>query len=212
VVADVYLNDAAPAAGVRVAPAPGLLSRSRLARHLLFALSRLAPDERAGRDMAALRREWDAWSAEIAERFPPGRGDPRTDVGAFNALVRRSVADWGSAWAEGAWRRMTPVLREMKRQADVNGFDLVFVVFPVREQVDAIFVPDFPQQRLAAVAREIGVPVLDLLPLLRRAARDSPQPIFYDRCHPTPYGNRLIAPWILDFVRSRLAERGGAGR
>ena len=204
VVVDMYLNDAFPSPGVWMVDVPAPLRRSRLLSHVAFALSRLRGERGPGRDMALLRQRWDAWSREIATRFPAGPGDVLRDVGAFNGVIRMAVSDWGSAWAEGAWERMTPVLREMKRQATLHGFELRIVLFPVRHQVDASFVHDFPQRRAAAVAREIDAPFLDLLPLFRRARDESREPLFYDNCHPTPYGNRLVAGWILDFLR-----RGG---
>ena len=43
---------------------------------------------------------------------------------------------------------MTPVFAAFKRQAEKHGFQLAIVMFPVRRQVDAEFVNDYPQQKM----------------------------------------------------------------
>lgn len=204
VVLDMYLNDVFPSPGVRVADVPPLLGHSWFVRDVFSLAVRLHPAPPQGRDFARMQQQWDAWSREIAARFPPGDGEVTRDPGAFNRLIALSVADWGSAWADGAWAQMAPVLAELRRQADAHGFALYIVLFPVVHQVEANFVQDFPQQKLAGIARTLNVPVLDLLPLFRTAHRQAREPIFYDRCHPTPYGNRLVARWILDFLRAQM--------
>ena len=54
--------------------------------------------------------------------------------------------------------------------------------------------------------------MLDLLPILR--AQPGVETLFYDRCHYTPAGNRLVAEEILSFIhdharvpRSEAADR-----
>ncbi|HJQ85803.1 MAG TPA: hypothetical protein VKA21_17070 [Candidatus Binatia bacterium] len=202
VVVDLYLNDAFPSPGVRIVPLPPLLDASWFLRHVAAAAARLGSDGSVGRDATLVRQNREAWGREIAARFPAGGGDPTRDVAAFHGLVQRAVSDWGSAWAEGAWARMIPVLEELRRQSALHGFALRIVVFPVRPQVEAAFVEDFPQQRLARAAHDLDVPVLDLLPLLRRAHRAGGEPLFYDQCHPTPHASRLVAGWLLDFLRA----------
>ena len=53
--------------------------------------------------------------------------------------------------------------------------------------------------------------MLDLLPLLRGAhqgwvegGRKKPERMFYDWCHHTPHGNRLIAGWVHEFLQENL--------
>ena len=108
---------------------------------------------------------------------------------------------------------MHPYFVELRRQADLNGFQLLFVAFPVEHQVSAPFVYDYPQQRLAQVADELDVPMLDLLPLLRAEHQDWVEDgrneagrLFYDWCHHRPHGNRLIAGWVHDFLQENLAR------
>jgi hypothetical protein len=211
VVLDFYLNDLHDSVGIEFLRPPGWLWRSRLAHHLLGALSLAL----AGRDMESLgtrimARErggdfsletWAAWRDEVARRFPPGEGDPTRDVPAFHRLVQKQFMDWGSAWSDQTWAQMAPAFRELKALADRRRFELRIVAFPVRQQVVADFVADYPQQKLRELAAALGVPVLDLLPVLREAHRRGMGSLFYDHCHPTPLGNRVIAEAILSFLR-----------
>jgi hypothetical protein len=205
VVLGFYLNDVAPSPGVHVWRPPGMVRWSRLAQHLYRAASLLASGERDDLISPETAR---VWIEEIHERFPPGPGDPMKDPAAFNRIILENFGDWGNAWSDGAWQRMEPILREMKRQADLNGFRLRILCFPVRQQVEAAFVYDHPQQRLAEFAGDLGVPYLDLLPVLRKAHRESGQVLFLDQCHHTAYGNRLVAREVLAFLREGARSEG----
>ncbi len=130
----------------------------------------------------------------------------------LNYAIKRQIGDWGSAWSDGAWEYMRPYFVELRRQADLNGFRLLFVAFPVQNQVAAPFIYDYPQRRFEEVADELDVPMLDLLPLLRaehqgwvQGRRKKDGRLFYDWCHHTPRGNQLIAGWIHEFLQEHLA-------
>jgi hypothetical protein len=197
VVLGFYLNDVQQSPGVRILPVPAFLEWSVLARYAAGTVPRFL-----------LRPDWDIspkemtdWLKEIRRRAPAVHGDPLKDPGAFNALVQENYRDWGSAWSDKVWMRLDPILAEFRRQADLHHFRLVIVAFPVEPQVKAAFVSDWPQRRLAESARRLGVPMLDLLPVLREAARGG-EPLFYDVCHHTPAGSRAVAGAILEFLRA----------
>lgn len=198
-----YLNDALPSPGVRILPVPRVLEWSRLALYVArsVALFRDRPD--ADLD----RSETKAWLAELRERYPAGDGDPTRDRPAFNQLVQVAYRDWGSAWTEGAWRRIDPLLAELKRNTDIRRIDLRIVCFPVADQVRAGFVTDDPQRRLRASSERLRVPFLDLLPILRQAKESSESPLFLDHCHLTSTGHALIARTLLDFLASPKRRR-----
>lgn len=196
-----YLNDVESSAGIELVTPTGLFAYSRLAE-LLGARVALLEDRWLQRDVATISMETDAqWRAELEERLPSQPGDHGRDPKAFNKLIKDLIFDWGSAWSEGAWDRMEPLLIEMKRQADLLGVPFLIVAFPVFDQVTAEFVYDYPQQRLAAIATEMGVPMLDLLPLLRAEFRSSDEVLYWDWCHPSPAGSEIIAAAILEFVQ-----------
>ena len=199
-----YLNDAFESPGVRLLRVPPLLSGSHLVRHAYRAVSFLRSQAAANPDALLSLRQLKKWRDEVRERFPPGEGDLVTDPPAFNAALQHGYRDYGVAWSDSAWERMRPVFHEFRRQARIHGFRLMIVAFPIRGQVIVNYTYDYPQRKLEAIAREIDAPFLDLLPLFRQACHESSELAFYDHCHHTPYGNQLIAKWILAFLLEHL--------
>lgn len=210
VVLNWYLNDVQGSAGVEIVKPTGLLAYSRLAELLFASVAGLEPNRL---DVSTVSPETDrAWREQVQRKFPPGPGHYVISPPGFNQRIQELFFDWGAAWADGAWERMAPLIEEMQRQAESHGARFLIVAFPVREQVDADFVHDYPQQKLAEIARRIDAPMLDLLPLLRAERRRTEKRLFWDWCHPSPYGSRLIAEAILEFVQREgggLAEREG---
>jgi lysophospholipase L1-like esterase len=197
VVLGFYLNDVANSPAVEIRRVPTWLEWSRVAQ----IVARVMPSAGAWEDFKVDSETMSAWQEQVMKDFPPGDGNPRFEPAAFNGLIHKSFSDWGRAWSEGAWERMTPVFRELKRQSEIHDFELVFLIFPVRAQVRAEFVYDYPQRRLADLARELDVPMLDLLPTLREAAQSSKEQLFFDHCHHTARGHQVIAEAIHSFLR-----------
>lgn len=202
VVLDFYLNDVQESPGVQILHVPRFLAWSWLAQHLALNIPFLAPRE----EPAVGEQETAAWLNDLLREYPAGPGVPSKDPPAFNGLIQDRYQDWGSAWSASAWRLIEPLLAEFKRQSDVHGFKLLIVCFPVAAQVEADFVYDQPQRRLMTVAGRLGVPALDLLPVLRQARGETSEPLFYDECHQTPEGSRRLAGPILEFIRRESAR------
>ena len=59
------------------------------------------------------------------------------------------------------------MLAEFARLAGQHGFRFVIVGLPVRQQVEPAALFDYPQRRLREISQTLGVPLLDLLPVLR---------------------------------------------
>jgi lysophospholipase L1-like esterase len=205
VVLDFYLNDALPPPAVWHIPPPSWLEWSRLVAYALSAFSHLR-DSDLSRERAAFEDEIRKWAAQVEQRYPTEAGHPLRDRRAFNSEILRNIGDWGSGWAEGAWLQMLPIFKEFRRLADLHGFELRVVCFPVRHQVEAEFLANAPQQRLANLTADLGIPYLDLLPVFRKAYRAIDEPIYYDHCHPTPRGSRIVAQSILEFLRAHDTE------
>lgn len=199
-----YLNDVQPSPGVRVTSLPKYLEWSRVARLASDVIENWDSNvDVAGRVPAS---ELKIWRDETRLRYPPGQGNVLKNPEAFNALMQNLFNDWGSAWSDGAWSRMEPILGEFVRFANIHGFRLLVAVFPVQLQVAVDYEYDHPQQRLKEVAKGLDIPVLDLLPILRKEMRSATEPIFYDHCHHTPYGQRLIAEQMVRFVLDNLKQ------
>jgi lysophospholipase L1-like esterase len=90
---------------------------------------------------------------------------------------------------ELAWLRTR--YDEIARVATTVGAPFVVVVFPYAAQVDGRQ-PHRVQERLATLARDAGWPAVDLLPVLRDAARAGTS-LFLDPWHLTPTGSRVVA-------------------
>lgn len=142
---------------------------------------------------------------QLAMRLERGPGDWRESERAFSQIVFDWRGDWGGAWSDHVWELMRPLLVELKRLSDVHRFTLVFVALPVSYQVEARFVDNRPQRRLVQIGRELGVPVLDLLPPLRAAT--SQGTLFYDQCHHTALGSRVVARAVADFLTTTVPDR-----
>lgn len=208
VVLGFFLNDVEPSPGVRILQPPWFLEWSWFARHL----GRVLPFLLKAETFRLYSWQTGPWRRELRSQYPPGNGDPEEDPAAFNAAILEAYNDWGSAWTDSAWRRIEPLLMEFGREAALHRFTPLVVCFPVRLQVEARFVYDQPQRRLRAIAGRLGMPVLDLMPLLREAAPRAAGPIFADHCHYTTYGNEVLAPLVLDFIRAHVPARRIGGR
>jgi lysophospholipase L1-like esterase len=206
-----YLNDFHESPGVRISRVPAALAWSRLASHLWLAAPRLViwatgrgygllGASTRGLDMKAARADLEA---ELAAR----RSRMSAEQKQFYDRVLTFFPDWGGAWGKRTWSRIEPCLEEMRRLADKHGFRLFIVAFPVRDQVEAGFLADEPQQYLGELAARLDVPCLDILPRLRQAHAAGGTPLFYDHCHHTPEGNRIIAAAIYEFLARELAEQ-----
>lgn len=203
VLVNFYLNDVHASPGIYVQRPPEVLAWSRLAQYAAIAAARLGPADEGG-EARIDPNELEAWRSDTARRYPPGPGDPQREPAALHRLVLDNFKDWGSSWSEGAWRKMRPYFLELDRQAKLHRFRLAFVIFPVEPQVESEFLEDVPQAALKRIAGEIDAPVLDLLPVLRKARAASTGSLFYDVCHPTPPTLALIAVAVHEFLQGTV--------
>jgi hypothetical protein len=216
VVVGFYLNDWHQSPGVYVPRLPGLLSKSWLIHFAVLTTSQYLAYFESTRRLNDLNYysvkgiDLARWRRDFQRAFPAAPGDYRREKYAFNSVILQTFPDWGAAWSEHAWNHMYPLFAEFKRLSVVHGFQLFLIAFPVRPQVEADFVYDYPQRQLKQIAGESAIPVLDMLPILRKAHRESSEELFYDVCHHTSYGSRIIAKAISDFLRTNLSQRLGA--
>jgi lysophospholipase L1-like esterase len=193
-----YLNDVQPSPGIRFTGLPGLAGRSRLLTTLARSFSLLEYRLQGPSGRGTTPETLGEWREQVSARFGP-TGDP------FVPFIAANVDDWGAAWADGAWLQMAPLFETIKQVTDRHGARLLIVGFPVRGQVETSspsLVHRYPQVKLEEAADALGVQVLDLLPLLRGVFEEEGEAPFHDHCHPTAWGNRLIARWILDSLGS----------
>jgi hypothetical protein len=200
VVLDFYLNDFQASPSIYIPKLPPVLDQS----WFLYYTVTIFKTRLAWRMQYLLHPDTNIaqWQKTFERQFPGTAGDVKRNRAAFHALIAQNFRDWGGAWSPDAWQAMSPFLHTFKQLADEHHFQPVIVAFPVRPQVEAEFLDDYPQRQLATISRDLGVPLLDLLPVFREADRTSTQPLFYDLCHHTPFGSKLIAEHIVAFLGS----------
>ncbi|MFO0984381.1 MAG: SGNH/GDSL hydrolase family protein [Planctomycetota bacterium] len=202
VVVGFFLNDVADSPGVRILAVPRWLRRSWLCQYVYRALSMVRG--RTDQDRELCKEDAARWFAKARKMYPQASGDPLVDRNAFYGFVLKHFYSWGHVWVDDPWRRLQPMFGELKRLSILHHFTPLVVCFPVRVQVEAQFVEDYPQRQLRRICAEHGLLLLDLLPTLRQAYQTSSEPLFYDDCHHTARGNDVIADRILPFILEQL--------
>jgi len=119
----------------------------------------------------------------------------RTD---FLKLVELARFDWGAAWQSDSWGKLDSQFKRLKSLADSQNSKVTVFALPVVYQVEAEFIENSPQRELEARLQPFGFNYHDLLPKLREHQTEK---LFFDQCHPTPAGSRIIAEDIAQFLR-----------
>ena len=153
-----------------------------------------------------------AWREEFrteTRRSCRGMGSADETTTRFNEEVLQHFEDWGGAFSPHVWPKLEGLLGEFVRLAREHKFRFVIVAMPLRQQVEAAPLFDYPQRRLAGISRALGVPLLDLLPVFRaeyEKNKAAGRPMFFDQCHFTPYGSGIAASAVYQFLRQTRGE------
>jgi hypothetical protein len=143
----------------------------------------------------------DGWLRSFAKDFAAPIANAKGGV-QFREEVTKNFSDWGAAWSPQMWDYIHPLFVELKRLSLEHNFQLLVLCFPVRPQVEADGVFDYPQRQLQRITGELEISMLDILPVLRAARSAQSGELFYDYCHHTPEGNRVMAEAVYEFIRS----------
>jgi lysophospholipase L1-like esterase len=144
---------------------------------------------------------------EWREEFRAGRhlrsGDMFHDQDGHDFEVYNAAMDFGLAWNPQAWEILTRETRVFALAADEAGHDFAVFLFPVHFQPKGTIEPAVPQQRFSTMCRVLGLTCLDLLPTLRQSWQSGDQDLYFDHCHLTPNGNRIVAESLADWLVAR---------
>lgn len=188
-----YLNDFLPSPAILPQDVPAILRPSYFASRAWLAFAARARMKQRHAHLAGAEREF---RASLARDYTMrGQPIPPVKVEALNWF-----SDWGGAWSPAAWeitRRDLELFAGLARQ---HGFAPRVVSFPSASQVHIDPTDDAPQRNLMEICSELGIPALDLLPVLRTNAIPG-KPLFYDQCHHTPEGSRVVARAIYAFLK-----------
>lgn len=145
-------------------------------------------------------------------------GQTSNPLGRFGPLLTTS----GDAQSQDAYRQSGELLREAKDFLAGLGIPLVVVIIPQELQVypekfaslaaripgrDAGYDLTLPNRRWAGIAESLGLPTVDLLPVLR-ARNDGPPLYMRLDGHLTVAGNRVAGEALAAVLMPLLAERG----
>lgn len=199
-----YLNDGELSANFIVKPLPSLLSKSYflnfLSRKFHIVLYRL----KHHKDLAGSNSAW-------KESFLRGRhlkiGDWKNDPEAFDYLILKNARDWGAAWDPKTWDKIGGHLEKITLLSQQHSFKLATFLFPVRFQVESIFLNNEPQKQYLSLIKKLNIPGFDVLPSLRKIRESNAQiKVYYDQCHFTPEGSEFFSKVIFDYVKLFVSD------
>jgi hypothetical protein len=191
VVLSIYLNDSRPSWGFNAESRHrGWLRRHSLLLETIYSHVELNNwIQKTGEDRFA----WISATEKLAWR---------TDPNAFSELVTTARWDWGSIWLPEEQGKIIAEIQRAQR-AVPNETPLSILILPVAFQVKANFVEDTPQRFLATEAKKLGIKTADTLPALRNSWHNNPNnELFYDQCHLTEAGSRVVAKELISLVES----------
>ena len=121
----------------------------------------------------------------------------------YNEIIA-NFRDWGGAWSPEMWDYIYPLFTEFKQLSEKHDFQLLILCFPVRLQVESEGLFNYPQRQLSKLSQELDIPMFDILPVLRKDFQSNTEDLFYDQCHHTPYGNRIISKAVYRFISNHI--------
>ena len=119
----------------------------------------------------------------------------------FDFEIYNAHKDFGLAWNPEGWVQLRKIMGTFAQIVHQNGQEFAAYLFPVRMQIYANdeALSTMPQDSFTAMCKDIKIPCLDLLPLLREEVRSKnikEQDLFYDHCHYRAAGNEIVADKI----------------
>jgi len=205
IVLNLYLNDVEPSPVVELIPLPTWLESSFVAQYIFHAASLVKYWLQSSTNSSISETEHNKWLDEIKKEFPGDTGNPTLNRKVFNAQIHSNVRDWGAAWATGAQEHILETVAQIQTESKNLGAKLLVVIFPVKLQVEAQFIANEPAQAFESKLKELGIPSLNLLAKLREThSQDKQQALFFDHCHHTEFGSKVIAEAIFEFIQKNL--------
>ncbi|HEX2163590.1 MAG TPA: SGNH/GDSL hydrolase family protein, partial [Thermoanaerobaculia bacterium] len=148
---------------------------------------------------ALFRLAWLHVASPPEVELPPGI-DPEAPPPRPHQIAARfedGVPVAGPAAVEAAFARLAGIAES--EAAAGRGFEVAVVVFPYFERLFRAPYADH-HRHVAALATRHGFAYLDLGPAFRECQRESPEPVAYDRYHPTAAGHACAAEAIGGFL------------
>lgn len=123
----------------------------------------------------------------------------RQDNNLWKQMRTEAAKEWGVSWIPEKWELARDIFSKMKILAEQENFSLIWAMSPATPQIeldqsfDQLF---FPQQQAEFLAKQLGIPFIDFLPVLRAGEAKLKEKLTYDQCHLTPKGSIVIAHFL----------------
>jgi len=209
VVVGLYLNDADLSPVLQITRVPPPFNQSHLIRFIFGNVDSIRAKFRLHKweEETAPKRDQDAAAFERNHKIATddGKLDLNTEEG-FNRLIADNFNDWGYAWSDGFWKRVLPLIDAMNEVCKENESRVVFVFFPVAQQVARMKLRNEPQIRFEEELTKRQIAHLDLLPALREQYKHN-NDLLYDHCHLKPGGNEFVGQTIGRFLNAQVISK-----
>ncbi len=152
------------------------------------------------------------WSEEAApeidpewrEQFQGGRrlrtGDMWNDRDSFDFEIFNAHKDFGLAWNPDTWTILERIVRVFSAVARQNGDEFALFLLPVHIQVKGTVENFLPQQNFVTMCEFLDLTCLDLVPALRADWQARETELYFDHCHMTAHGNRVVADALVEWL------------
>ena len=148
------------------------------------------------------------WAGPLGGATRPHRRsvgvDGRTWPAQLTTEDELPITTWTDAGSP-AWSWFQEQVATLADETSADGAPLALVVAPLAYQLDGDY-PILPQQRIGALAAELDLPYLDLLPTLRAHGGEAPF-LPGDDWHLSAAGHALAADALADLVGQLLADQ-----
>lgn len=118
----------------------------------------------------------------------------------FDYEIYNAHTDFGLAWNPAAWKILRRITRVFSLAAKEAGHEFAVFLFPVHIQVKGSVEDFYPQEQFKKMCSSLGITCYDLLPALRTNWQQNKEELFYDHCHYRPYGNKLVARALINWL------------
>jgi len=198
-----YLNDAQDSLNLKAIKVPPLLQKIKLINMVFEKLNLIIKNEKFSKTAEPVFDKAGRAFIEnnqISSSSEQWSKDPK----AFNSLIFQNFKDWGFSFTDEFWEKEENQFKILKTISENNKAKLMFVLFPVRYQVESEILNNFPQQKFEEKMSQLNITHLDLLSSLREKFASNKESFYYDQAHPTEEGMKFIASELSAFVKTSL--------
>ena len=130
------------------------------------------------------------------------------DDSVWREMRNAARQDWGAAWSKESWKTIEHYLSAIRDLGKAESTEIWFAILPVGPQVelspsaDSLF---YPQELARQMSVKLNIGLLDPLTFFR--AQESASDIYYDQCHFSPRGNKVMSEFLFPKLEEWIKKR-----